>query len=328
MCGGLRISRYLGGVSSVFAAALAGSMVVWPARPCVAESASTSQSSEQRHFSTPEAAVAALIEAFKADDEAALLDLFGRDHEKLVVRTDKVAHRQAMQRLYQASQEGTKLEKDGDAKRVLILGKLEWPFPIPLVKDPRGWGFDADAGEEEILNRRIGRDELTAITTCRAYVSAQVEYAREDRDGDEVREYAQRLGSTPGKKDGLYWEVKPDSDEEPSPFGPLLADADVYHEAAKKAKTRIPYHGYYFKVLTRQGPNPPGGKYDYIINGNMIAGFALVAWPADYGSSGIMTFVVSHQGKVYQKDLGEKTGEIAAKMTEYNPDKTWTLVEE
>lgn len=322
MCGGREKSNHFGKTPGVVAAGLAGLLLLIPTTTVAQQAAS------QKIFKTPEAAVDALLQAFKDADERALLDLFGHQHKDLVVMTDKVAFKQALAKLSQAAKEAKKLEEAGDDRRILVIGNLEWPLPIPLVKEKSGWRFDTDAGAEEILNRRIGRNELEAIENCRTYVAAQVEYAERDRDADEVLEYAQKARSTEGRKDGLYWEVKPDSDDELSPFGPLMADAAPYLEAAKESKTKIPYKGYFYKILTRQGPNPPGGKYDYVINGNMIAGFAMVAWPADHGSSGIMTFVVSHQGKIYQKDLGEKTAEIAAKMTEYNPDKTWTRVQE
>lgn len=295
--------------------------LLWPANEIIAQ-----EKAKQKVFATPEAAVDALFAAFEKQDERALLDIFGHEHNKLVVVTDKVAQRQVFQELCQAAQEMKKLEKEGDNKRILVIGKLNWPLPIPLVKEEAGWRFDTAAGMEEILNRRIGENELQTINMCRNYVRAQIQYASKDRDGDEVLEYAQRVMSTEGKKDGLYWEVDPDSDEELSPFGPIVTKASAYLEAGKKAKTKIPFKGYFYKILTRQGENPPGGKYDYVINGNMIAGFAFVACPANYGYSGIMTFVVSHQGKVYEKDLGEKTHEIVEEMTEYNPDNTWTLV--
>jgi hypothetical protein len=283
---------------------------------------------KQKFFATPEAAVDAMLAAFNNDDEGALLDIFGHEHEKLIVVTDKVARREALAGLYQAAREMMKLEQEGDTKRILIIGRQSWPFPIPLVKEPSGWRFDTAAGADEILNRRIGENELEAIANCRAYVAAQVEYASQDRDDDGVLEYAQKLASTEGKKDGLYWEADPERGEELSPVGPLVADADAYLEASRKAGKPYPYHGYYYKLLTRQGSNAPGGKYDYVINGNMIAGFALVACPADYGSSGVMTFIVSHHGKVYEKDLGEKTQEIVKQMAEYDPDETWRVVEE
>ena len=280
-------------------------------------------------FSSPEAALEALLIAFKGKDEKALLDIFGHEHEKLIVVTDKIARDEALARLHETAQQKATLLEEGEEKRILILGNKAWPFPIPLVKVSGGWQFDTDEGEDEIINRRIGAGELGAIDVCEAFVDAQEEYASRDRDGDEVREYAQRLSSTEGKKDGLYWYVDPDGDEDLSPFGPLLADAAAYLEEAKKTnKTHVPYHGYYYKILTGQGAYPPGGEYNYIINGNMIAGFALVACPADYGASGIMTFLVSHQGKVYEKDLGNETHGTVKAMAQYNPDTTWTLADD
>jgi hypothetical protein len=218
----------------------------------------------------------------------------------------------------------TRLEKDGDDKVALIFGREDWPFPIPLVRDQAGWSFDTAAGEQEILARRIGRNELGAIDVCRAYVQAQRNYASADHDGTGVMKYAQHIASTPGKRDGLYW---PAVEGEPlSPFGPLVASA-VAQGYSKKADKPTPYHGYLFRVLTAQGPHAPGGAYSYIVNGNMIAGFALVAYPVDYGNSGVMTFIVNQQGVVYQKDLGDDTGAIAAKMTLYDPDQSWEKVE-
>ncbi len=271
----------------------------------------------------------ALLIAFKEKNEKALLDIFGHEHEKLIVVTDKIARDEALARLYEAAQQKKTLLEEGEKKRILILGNKAWPFPIPLVKVDGGWQFDTAQGADEIINRRIGASELGAIDTCHAYVDAQEEYASADRDGDEVLGYAQRLGSTEGKKDGLYWYVDPAEDEELSPFGPLLADAAAFLKEAKKTdKANLPFHGYYYRILTGQGAYPPGGAYKYVINENMIAGFALVASPADYGSSGIMTFLVSHQGKVYEKDLGKETHGIAKSMTRYDPDATWALAED
>ncbi|MBW2421614.1 MAG: DUF2950 family protein, partial [Deltaproteobacteria bacterium] len=202
--------------------------------------------------------------------------------------------------------------------QLLLIGAKDWPFPVPLVHEEERWRFDTAAGLEEIADRRVGENETTAITVARVYGEAQEEYAREDREGDLVREYAQRLISTPGNRDGLFWPVDEGSDEEPSPFGPLIAEA---REAQPDYERGEPFKGYFFEILTRQGSNPPGGEFDYIINGNMIAGFGLVAFPADYGKSGVMTFVVSHQGAVFQKDLGPFAG-----MDRYDPDSSWTAV--
>jgi hypothetical protein len=211
----------------------------------------------------------------------------------------------------------------------LEVGPDGWPFPVPIVKNGSSWFFDTAAGKEELLNRRIGRNELDVLKAMRAYVEAQREYASKDRNGDEVLQYAQRLASSPGKKDGLYWPL--DLDGEMSPLGPLVAEAQTegYHPQVKgQEQTRAPFHGYYFKILTQQGSNAPGGKYSYIINGRMIAGFALIAWPAEYGTSGVMTFIVNQQGRVYQRDLGDKTDELAPTMNTYDPGTGWALSRE
>jgi hypothetical protein len=208
----------------------------------------------------------------------------------------------------------------------LEIGADGWPFPIPLVKQDGQWFFDTAAGAEEILNRRIGMDEIGAINVCHSYVDAQREYASQDRMGDGVLAYAQFLRSTPGTHDGLFWPTNQPG-EELSPLGPLIAQArvDGYHRTAKMLNDeQAPYHGYYFKILTRQGKHAPGDKYNYIINGRMIGGFALVAWPAEWGNTGVMTFIVNQQGNVYQKNLGIKTAKIAKAITTYDPDDTWT----
>jgi hypothetical protein len=209
------------------------------------------------------------------------------------------------------------LRRSGD-KCVLEVGTNGWTFPIPIVQTNGSWFFDTLAGKDEILSRRIGKNELATLEVVRAYVEAQREYASRDRDGDEVLEYAQKLTSSPGTHDGLYWP----EDGETSPLGPLVADAQA---AGYDLQNMKPFHGYLFKILTRQGKHAPGGNYDYIINGNMIAGFALVAWPAQHGDSGIMTFIVNQQGRVYQKDLGPKTDRLAQSMTVYDPDSSWRV---
>ena len=224
--------------------------------------------------------------------------------------------------LYQAAQKALTLRKDTEDRVVLVIGPDAWPFPIPLVRSGSEWRFQTAEGLDEIVNRRIGANELSTIAVCRDYLAAQRQYAGKIRDGSGVRKFAQRLVSSPGKQDGLYWDPAATGGEE-SPFGPRMAEY-----LAGGRQPRDPYHGYYFRVLTRQGNRAPGGSYNYVINGNMIAGFALVAFPAEYGHSGIMTFLVSHHGKVYQKNLGPQTRKIAAKMQGYNPDSTWTEVKE
>ena len=280
----------------------------------------------EQQFPTPEAAVSALTSAAKSRDTNAMHAIFGSAGRDLV-SPDAVQATQEYQAFVARLSEKTELVRQGDSKCVLQLGADAWPFPIPLVKADDHWRFDTEAGRQEVLNRRVGRNELGALAVCRAYVEAQREYASKDRDGDDVLEYAQRLRSTPGQHDGLYWPLR--SGDEQSPLGPLVAAARV--EGYRRA-TRIltddpsPYHGYFFKILTQQGRHAPAGKYDYIINGRMIAGFALVAWPAEWGNSGVMTFIVNQQGKIYQKNLGSDTDTLAKAMTRYDPDSSWSLV--
>jgi hypothetical protein len=268
--------------------------------------------------------VDALKAAVEASDTNALHAIFGPAGHGLV-SVDVVEAAEEHELFMDRVKEKVNLVAASDSKQVVQLGADGWPFPIPLVKQDGQWHFDTDAGKEEILNRRIGANELGAIQVCEAYVQAQRDYASEDRNADEVLEYAQHLRSTPGSHDGLYWSTR--TGDELSPLGPLVAQA---HGEGYRKQTRIltdeqsPYHGYYFKILTRQGKHAPGGKYNYIINGHMIAGFALVAWPAEWGNTGVMTFIVNQRGKVYQKDLGPKTTSIAAAMTTYDPDPTWT----
>jgi hypothetical protein len=219
-----------------------------------------------------------------------------------------------------------KLVNENDMKVILHVGNGDWPFPIPVVKKGDHWLFDTMAGKEEILNRRIGRNELNAIQVCLAYVDAQREYVLKDRDGDKLLEYAQKFISREGEKNGLYWEAK--EGEPQSPLGPLIAKAAGEGYAGRKpGGKRNPYHGYYYRILKAQGKNAPGGEYDYMVSGKMIGGFALVAYPAEYGNSGVMTFIVNHDGVVYEKDLGKDTEKIATAMKKFNPDRTWKKVE-
>src|SRR6185503_5724981 len=218
--------------------------------------------------------------------------------------------------------ETNRLVRAGEHRMILEYGREVTPFPVPLVENGGRWFFDTAAGKEEVINRRIGRNELAVLDAVRTYVQAQREYASSDRDEDQVLEYAQKFGSTEGKKDGLYWAR--DLDGTLSPLGPLVAEAQIAGYRKDASQERQPFHGYYFKILTRQGKHAPGGAYDYIINGNMIGGFALIAWPAEYDETGVMTFIVNHQGLVYQKDLGPKTGKIAGSMKVYDPDSSWT----
>lgn len=278
---------------------------------------------EQKTFATPEEAVSALTAALKADDDAALVAIFGDKHEDLVVTPDKAANSANRAKALAALQTYHLLEEKDKDTRVLVIGDQAWPFPIPLVRQGDRWRYATEQGEDELVNRRIGANERNALIVLNAYLDAQKEYASVDRDGDGVLQYAQRLGSTPGKHDGLYWPADASKGEERSPFGPLVAEAAAYLKGHKAAD---PYRGYYFKILTRQGKSAPGGAYSYIINGRMIAGFAMVAYPAQYGQSGVMTFIVSHNGKIFEKNLGKSTTDLGAKMTVFDPGAGWKEV--
>jgi hypothetical protein len=270
----------------------------------------------QKTFATPEEAASALVAAAKAGDTKALLGILGNEAKAVLDSGDAVADKAARTRFVSLYETANKLEKSGDAKAVLEIGKDDWPFPIPIVKAADGWRFDTAAGKEEILNRRIGRNELAAMQSALAYCDAQRDYYTLNPQKDKLLHYAQKFVSTKGKRDGLYFPTK--YGEPRSPLGPLFdkAKAAGYEPGGG-------YHGYRYKILKAQGPDAKGGAYDYVVKGKMIGGYALVAWPVTYGNTGVMTFLVNHDGTVYQKDLGPKTAEIAGKMTKFNPDKTW-----
>jgi hypothetical protein len=276
----------------------------------------------ERFFASPEEAVKALVDALKADNMGELKAIFGPAGKEVLSSGDATEDRAGRERFLKAYETKNALIQDGDAKVVLQIGTEEWPFPIPIVKRGEKWSFDTRKGKEELINRRIGRNELNTIQVCLAYVDAQREYALKDRDANGLLEYAQKFRSDPGKKNGLYWDVK--EGEAQSPLGPLFAAAQEKGYSTKGAAGKpVPYYGYYYRILTGQGKNAPGGAYDYVVRGNMIGGFALVAYPAKYGSSGIMTFIVNHDGVVYQKDLGKSTEKSAVAMKLFNPDQTW-----
>jgi hypothetical protein len=270
----------------------------------------------QQHFPSPEAAARALQSATRGSDPERLLGILGPEGHEIVSSGDPVDDAAARRRFATAAAERTRIERTTDgAIAILHVGRDDWPLPIPIVREADGWRFDTAAGKEELLNRRIGRNELTAIEVCRAYVDAQKEFARR------FHTYAQSFRSTPGKRDGLYWEA---TDHDVSPLGPLVAAATAEgYRHGEAAQAPAPYHGYFFRILTVQGAHAPGGARDYVKDGQMTGGFALVAWPADHGSSGIMTFIVGEEGVVFQKDLGEGTGEAAKAITAYDPDESW-----
>jgi hypothetical protein len=280
----------------------------------------------QKTFATPAAAVDALIAANRGNHIGKLLDILGPQSAELIHSGDPIADRRARERFVAAYDKAHKLERDSNNKAILIVGEDEWPLPIPLIRTRARWRFDTKAGAEEILNRRIGRNELTVIEVCRAYVAAQREYAAKNLGPGGSAEYAQHFTSTIGERDGLYWPVK--AGEEESPLGPLIARARAagYRPGTPHLKPR-PYYGYYFRILTQQGQNAPGGARNYIVNDHMTGGFALIAYPATYADSGIMTFIVNQDGIVFQKNLGPDTASIARQITQYDPDATWQASE-
>ena len=283
-------------------------------------------SPRQRSFASPGEAVQALVKAVKAGDMDALAAILGPEGRPLISSGDAVADKQEREHFVRSYEQSNKLERPTETKAVLVIGQDQWPLPIPVVKEGEAWRFDTAAGKEEILNRRIGRNELSAMQVCLAYVDAQREYARVARESDGVLAYAMKFRSDEGKQNGLYWPTK--EGEESSPLGVLVANAraEGYSRKASGGKP-TPYHGYFYRILTAQGTDAPGGAYDYVVKGKMIGGFALVAYPAQYGVSGVMTFIVNHEGVVYEKDLGTDTEKIALAMQTYNPDHTWKKAE-
>src|SRR5262249_23626370 len=280
----------------------------------------TSGSQAQQSFPTPEEAAAALAAAVKADTGRAILKVLGNDAEDIISSGDEVADADIRRRFLSMYDNKHSIKAEGNKTATLMLGPDDFPFPIPLVNSKSGWAFDTDEGRIEVLRRRIGRNELDAIQTALAFVDAENEYAEKDR-GEGVGVYAQRIVSSPGKKDGLFWR----DDSDPSPLGELAAEASS--EGYKVDGQGAPYHGYYFRILRGQGPNAPGEAPDYVVKGKMIGGYGLIAYPAEYGNSGVMTFVVNHAGTVYQKDLGPRTDRIASRITVFDPDQTWKKVD-
>ena len=273
----------------------------------------------QQSFPTPEDAAAALAAAVKSGPSD-ILKVLGKAADDIVSSGDEVADADTRQRFTSMYDTKHSVKTEGNKKATLMLGPDDFPFPIPLVNTRTGWEFDTDEGRIEVLYRRIGRNELDAIQTALAYVDAQNEYAEKDR-GEGVGVYAQRIVSTPGKKDGLFWR----DDSDPSPLGALAAEASA--EGYRTGEGPAPYHGYYFRILKGQGSDAPGGTFNYVVKGKMIGGFALIAYPAEYGNSGVMTFVVNHAGTVYQKDLGARTDSIAKRIYLFDPDQTWKKVD-
>jgi len=280
---------------------------------------------QQKSFSSAEEAVKATVAAARNNNDKELLAIFGAQAKEVLFSGDAVADKERRGRFLAAYDEKNRLETKGE-ETILIVGKQDWPFPIPVVKKGQGWIFDTEKGKEEILNRRIGQNELFTIQALLAVVDAQREYALKDRDKNGLLEYAQKFLSDSGKRNGLYWEAK--AGEPESPLGPIMSQARSGGYQGKPSTTPSPYHGYFYKILTAQGKDARGGAYSYLVKGKMIGGFAVVAYPAEYDNSGVMTFIVNHDGKVFQKDLGKSTASVAKGMTVYNPDKTWTEVKQ
>lgn len=275
----------------------------------------------QQRFKTPEEAVEALVKAARGGDSKSVVSILGPGSQELVSSGDPVEDAEVRKEYLAAYDAGHRIVSEPGKPSVLVIGPDNWPFPIPMVQRDGQWIFDVPAGREEVLARRIGRNELSTMKAMLAYWDAQQEYADMNKSKSGQAVYAQRIVSSPGKKDGLYWPTS--GNEKPSPLGEAVADAT---QRGYRPGAGEPYHGYRFKILLRQGPTAPGGAVDYIVKGDMIGGFAAVAYPAEYGNSGIMTFIINHEGDIYEKDLGEGTARIASQMTSFNPDHTWRKV--
>ncbi len=303
---------------------VAGATSVQPARAAAPKAA---QAPAQQDFASTDEALAALIKALESGDTKALLGILGPGSEKLVVSGDPVADENGRKRFLDSYAAAHTLTPQADGRATLVIGENAWPWPIPLVQANDRWHFDATTGAQEIINRRIGRNELETIRTLLTAVEAEKDYFDRLKRGAGTGAYAERFLSTADLQDGLYWEV--DAGEAPSPLGPLVeqAEDEGYPGADSASGKQVPYHGYMFRILKAQGPNAPGGAKDYVKGGQMTEGFAIVAWPAQYEGSGVVTFLVDQDGVVFQKDLGPATAKIAASMTRFDPDFTWARVD-
>lgn len=277
-------------------------------------------------FDSADKIVEAFVAAARAKDVEQMKKILGPESEDILSSGDAVDDESRLEMFLKAYDEKHRLEAGKDGTMTLVIGNTDWPLPVPLVQKDGKWQFDTEAGREEVINRRIGRNELDAIQTCLAVLDAQREYVAKDRDANGLAEYAGRFLSEPGKKNGLYW---PTAEGEPlSPLGSLAAEAAHEGYIATQPTSRPrPFHGYCYRIVTSQGAHAPGGAMDYLVNGKLIGGFAVVAWPAEYDNSGIMTFIMNHDGVVYQRDLGEDTAKLAAEMTTYDPSPEWKKVE-
>jgi hypothetical protein len=293
------------------------------APPAAAKPAPAKAAAKQRTFASAQEASAALAGAVRGGKVDELLAVVGPDSRSWLSSGDAVADRNDWSRFLAAYDKKNKLEKSGEEKMILNVGDDDWPFPAPIVKSGGQWSFDSAAGREELINRRVGRNELDTIQTLLAIVDAQREYAAQDADGNGYADYARRFRSTKGKKDGLYWPAE--ASKAVSPLGPLVAEAarEGYGKQPPDPGKPTAYHGYLYRIITSQGKDAPGGAYEYMVGDKLLGGFAIVAWPASYGNSGVITFLVNHDGVVYEKDLGARTPGIAGTMSRFNPDATW-----
>lgn len=316
---GLGLTRQRLGVSVILAASV-----------FLADCGSTTDRNEpiransQRTFATPEDAMAAMIAAARADDMAGIKALFGAENMELLATGDPAADKLMRLEFCAAADELTDLEPIGEDAMEMIVGMNRWPAPVPIVREDGRWYFDSEAGIDEILSRRIGRNELEAISLCRSYLDAQYIYRNRDWDEDGVHEYADRIASSPGRFDGLYWPYHESGEMPLCPLDGLIMENEAYVEGREVGS---PWFGYYVKVLSRQGPGAPGGAMEYVDAGNMTAGFALIAWPAKHQNTGVMTFQVSHHGTVYEKDLGSDSAKLAAGIDVFDPSDGWRPVE-
>jgi hypothetical protein len=281
---------------------------------------SCSQSVSQKSFASAEEAVQALVAAARADDSRALVEILGADAQPVISSADPVRDRHAREEFVRAYETAHAFDSTAEGATTLLVGNDEWPFPFPLRQQHERWHFDSSAGADEIINRRVGENELDAIQACLAFVDAEREYYWRNAQREPLLQYAQKLESSTGRKDGLYWPTS--ADELPSPLGAAFARArsEGYFEQGAAGN---PYRGYIYRLLTAQGPHAAGGAYDYVVAGKMIGGFALIAVPAEYGTSGVMTFIVNHDGVVFSKDLGPDTARTAAAIATFDPDPSW-----
>jgi len=298
------------------------SLILAPVLLAIGFASAAGAAESQRSFASPDEAASALVQALKAGDKTTAAAILGPGSSSFVASGDAVADRTAREGFIASYDQKHAIVPDGDARAKLTIGADDWPFAFPLVKSDGRWRFDTAAGKEEMLARRIGRNELDVIDVMLAIVDAQREYASVDRDRNRALEYARKFASSPGKHDGLFWPTK--AGEPQSPLGPLVTRAAG--EGYTKSKGPTPYHGYFFRMLKGQGPGASGGAIDYIVKGRMIGGFAAIAYPAKYGSSGVMSFIVNHDGVVYQKDLGPQTASKAGAITRFDPSEGWTAV--